>query len=810
MPKVSKINGYDIKDSEATEKITQLETKTDVIELETNDIQNQANGLQVQTNDLKSQANNLQLQLDNIQLRTDNIQYQTTDLQLQTESIQLQVDGLASGSPLVASSTSGMTDTSRIYVNTTDGHWYYYDGTSWVDGGLYQSSGVSETDPVILGIKEDMQEISELKANMYTVDDVQVGKNWTGGTATNRAVEYVAVDPSTKYTIELNDGVTFPNVGVFEKANNSGSAPILVNQYVRATSPILVITTSANTHYICFQFEKSSTVTSSDFTNNTLYVFEGESPIYGAWDKTARKEIEDLNKPFDTFKELANSRLTGKHRFSGYEMRTDVPYQPYVRTHTEEAHSDPYYDVNTTLSQYYQTSEMKLTKNICNNLVYEDIDFTPENDGYTRIVVGKNDDDLFFVSYVASDRKGQFGDGKYDKLEVTSDFVNFRTILRGSLDNVETDGIVVPHMTNLKVDRVKQFANGEYIVAIRCMDTTNNTNYTHFYRLSGEMTQLTHCTYVNFNNQTVDMVDEFGNQVYDWHIFMSGNKCLATTYGNRNPATDRGRVWYTENNGYSWKEVFETANHLPANVNAHTHGVMIDSYTGYLYVIVGENYSSIYYSTIGYNTGDSDWTHIPLYEMPCYNFQTGSQIVNGYPFKDSLLFGSDNEGVGALYRFNKLDNGTLSDIEPAHEFLPNKYNGTFYCTAELSRRNSKSPLFMCLTHENAMLTEENNENLNLYNKARVVATMDGVHIVEIWTDDTYGAHPVYVGGELTTRNYSMCTRGMNFWLLKNGNAILKFSGRDYQYFGGDPMYSVVGQTGDSCKVRLFKNLEDYL
>ena len=55
------------------------------------------------------------------------------------------VDAVASGSPLVASSTSEMTDTSRVYVNTTNGHWYYYNGTNWADGGVYQSAEDSNT-----------------------------------------------------------------------------------------------------------------------------------------------------------------------------------------------------------------------------------------------------------------------------------------------------------------------------------------------------------------------------------------------------------------------------------------------------------------------------------------------------------------------------------------------------------------------------------------------------------------------------------------------------------------------------------------
>ena len=60
-------------------------------------------------------------------------------------NLQSQINGLASGSPLVASSTSEMTDKNRVYVNTTDGHWYYWDGSAWTDGGTYQASEDSDT-----------------------------------------------------------------------------------------------------------------------------------------------------------------------------------------------------------------------------------------------------------------------------------------------------------------------------------------------------------------------------------------------------------------------------------------------------------------------------------------------------------------------------------------------------------------------------------------------------------------------------------------------------------------------------------------
>lgn len=58
------------------------------------------------------------------------------------------------GTPLTASLASDMIDANRIYVYTGDednyinGHWYYYDGNIWADGGTYNSSAY-ETDKTL-------------------------------------------------------------------------------------------------------------------------------------------------------------------------------------------------------------------------------------------------------------------------------------------------------------------------------------------------------------------------------------------------------------------------------------------------------------------------------------------------------------------------------------------------------------------------------------------------------------------------------------------------------------------------------------
>ena len=102
-------------------------------------------------------------------------------------NLQNQISGLASGAPIPVANTSAMTDTSKVYVNTTDGYWYYYDGDSWEQGGVYQASQV-ETDTTLTeaGVPADakatgdaldeIREVTTVTATSNTVKDVSGGR----------------------------------------------------------------------------------------------------------------------------------------------------------------------------------------------------------------------------------------------------------------------------------------------------------------------------------------------------------------------------------------------------------------------------------------------------------------------------------------------------------------------------------------------------------------------------------------------------------------------------------------------------------
>lgn len=115
------------------------------------------------------------------------------------------------GSPLTSSTAAGMTDQTKIYVYTgsetgyTAGHWYYYDGTAWADGGIYNSVAVrTDTSLTVSGQAADSKavgdaiddvdaELSVAKKNLLQTQNLE---NITVLSGTYSGTGYVAVPVS--------------------------------------------------------------------------------------------------------------------------------------------------------------------------------------------------------------------------------------------------------------------------------------------------------------------------------------------------------------------------------------------------------------------------------------------------------------------------------------------------------------------------------------------------------------------------------------------------------------------------------------
>ena len=75
------------------------------------------------------------------------------------------VNSLNDLTPTVVSSTSAMTDHDKIYLNTDDGYWYYWNGSTFVQGGLYNSDA---TDTAIKWYINDLASDGNNEINPFT------------------------------------------------------------------------------------------------------------------------------------------------------------------------------------------------------------------------------------------------------------------------------------------------------------------------------------------------------------------------------------------------------------------------------------------------------------------------------------------------------------------------------------------------------------------------------------------------------------------------------------------------------------------
>lgn len=541
--------------------------------------------------------------------------------------------------------------------------------------------------------------------------------------------------------------------------------------------------------------------------------------------------INDLQ--FDTMKDMVYSGAGGVLQV-GNMLFKSLKTVPDIPMHTQPASNVPYLDYNRAFRQYKLIgSDKRVSEGLLDGLKGVEIDFSPEDTGFTRIIVGKDSKDGFFVYYAQSSYKGKAGNSMYNHIEYTTDFKTFKPIFTG-FNDAKTDAscLRLRPYRNIRCSWVREMVDGSFLMKLQyyndsmpATDTNGNTEnnfLSSIFRLSADMSSIQICSGTDVDGLVTDVFGSHGvrngkygtHPAYDWGVSIVGNKALVGEYGSRVPSDDWGRVWYTEDCGKTWREVWQTRNHLTEGIDkpiagAHTHGVFIDPYTDRLWIVVGEDNSNLFYSDDGFKSKDAtSWHLVRINNQLCDRSMSYGQVANGIPFKDNIILGSDCVGIGALYRLNKLEDGTHSAMEIAHEITPYNYVGTKYCAGAVTRRDQNSPCLICVTRENSETTEEANDGLMKTHLGRVIASWDGVNFFEIWHDDTYGAHEVCINGEITTKNYAYCTREMTAWLCNNGDLVIKYSGRDYSYFAGKGY--VAGYSNIAAKVRIFKNVANHI
>lgn len=216
--------------------------------------------------------------------------------------------GYAVGGPNVASTVSEMTDTSKVYVYTgsetgyTAGNWYYYNGSAWVSGGVYQAAAI-ETDTTLTmpgepaDAKATGDAVTELKSalkdfegdtfetvtgkNLYNPGDATVGFLLSDGSVST-ASSYSAYLTSGFVPVENDTTYFFTERTVTEVITSTRYSSLLYSedktpitesyQNVDTTSGIAIVVNDATAKYMrvsvhywegrLLQVEKGETATS--------------------------------------------------------------------------------------------------------------------------------------------------------------------------------------------------------------------------------------------------------------------------------------------------------------------------------------------------------------------------------------------------------------------------------------------------------------------------------------------------------------------------------------------------------------------
>jgi len=133
---------------------------------------------------------------------------------------------MAVGTPLTASTVAGMTDQSKIYVYVgsetgyTAGNWYYWNGTAWTSGGVYNATALV-TDPTlsVAGAAADAAVCGDLKSALNVEPFVPItweqGRLSESGTnvASNYAIrskDFILLDNNRRTISIIFNNYSFP------------------------------------------------------------------------------------------------------------------------------------------------------------------------------------------------------------------------------------------------------------------------------------------------------------------------------------------------------------------------------------------------------------------------------------------------------------------------------------------------------------------------------------------------------------------------------------------------------------------------
>jgi len=168
------------------------------------------------------------------------------------------------GAPSKADTVSEMTDDTKIYIYTgsetgyTAGHWYYYNGSSWADGGVYNSAGIN-TDKTL------------------SVEDKAADGKAVGDELTDLKSDLNIINPTVDITWELEKGISSSgdviNNRYMALSNDIQCKP---GDYFITTSPTLDANKKFLVYYIA-QYNGDTFISRTEFTSKIRSIVIGDN-----------------------------------------------------------------------------------------------------------------------------------------------------------------------------------------------------------------------------------------------------------------------------------------------------------------------------------------------------------------------------------------------------------------------------------------------------------------------------------------------------------------------------------------------------
>lgn len=260
---------------------------------------------------------------------------QISQLNTRFNEVSQRINNAFASAPTPVDSVEDMTDTTKVYLLTTTGHWFYYDAdnSEWVDGGDYQSAIISEKS--ITPSEEAQFEGYNLRLHQYSTPD------WTvngvtindAGVISNASQDNKAIRcrliPNTFVTIKRSALTNTFKVGLANTKPVNGVTTDLIN-------------TNADLEYVTFytgSYQWVIVQTSTSAESCTVDV------IVENYDKiertiTAKNLMPFVPVPAETELYNPNLKVAGKGTkpdFNKYAYATDSSYRSYVFALVDDA-----------------------------------------------------------------------------------------------------------------------------------------------------------------------------------------------------------------------------------------------------------------------------------------------------------------------------------------------------------------------------------------------------------------------------------------------------------------------------------------